>query len=262
MPIFLYTDDAVFESQAEALCDELGFELTKSQVDGYCLKLSSDGLSLLSPKKSGYGPIRCEFVTGGSAHRRQYGGGKSQAIAKAVGLEKQFLPRVLDLNAGLGGDAFVLASLGCSLTMVERNPVVYALLRDGLQRLSEFSKEDSELSQISGRLNLLCHDGLGYLESMNDNSCAEVIYLDPMFPARDKSAKVKKEMQVFHEIVGADEDADALLEPALYRAQYRVVVKRSARAGFLSDRKPTFSLQGKSTRFDIYALKRRPENNA
>jgi 16S rRNA (guanine1516-N2)-methyltransferase len=82
--------------------------------------------------------------------------------------------------------------------------------------------------------------------------------MDPMFPERKKSAKVKKEMQAFHQIVGADEDAAELLPLALERAKYRLVIKRSASAGYLADMQPSYSLEGKSTRFDIFALRKLP----
>ena len=86
----------------------------------------------------------------------------------------------------------------------------------------------------------------------------DVVYVDPMFPLRKKSAKVKKQMQAFHAIVGTDPDADQLLANALIAAKYRVVVKRPTGAGFLAETKPNYSLEGKSTRYDIYALKKLP----
>ena len=86
----------------------------------------------------------------------------------------------------------------------------------------------------------------------------DVIYIDPMFPAREKSGKVKKEMQLFHQLVGTDDDSSTLLPLALAVARYRVVVKRSVHAPFLADQKPGYSLKGKSTRFDIYPIKKLP----
>ena len=79
-----------------------------------------------------------------------------------------------------------------------------------------------------------------------------------MFPSRGKSSKVKKEMQLLHQLVGFDEDGDSLLFLAKKKARYRVVVKRSVHAPFLADQKPGYSLKGKSTRFDVYPLKKMP----
>lgn len=199
------------------------------------------------------GPVFANFVGGSAAHRRKFGGGKGQQIAKAVGLRSGFYPRVIDATAGLGRDAFVLASLGCEVLMLERNPVVRALLEDGLRRLREAAQSDAELAGIAARLRLDNSDlsAVDWLAGQAPES-QPVVYLDPMFPERGKSAKVKKEMAAFHLLVGSDEDADALLEPAFAACYYRTVVKRPRSAPFLADRKPSLSLEGKSGRFDIY----------
>ena len=84
----------------------------------------------------------------------------------------------------------------------------------------------------------------------------DVVYLDPMFPHRQKSALVKKEMRVFQSLVGADLDADALLPAALAVAGKRVVVKRPDYAGFLNDMPPSMSIETPSKRFDVYIISR------
>lgn len=89
---------------------------------------------------------------------------------------------------------------------------------------------------------------------------ADVVYLDPMFPHRDKSALVKKEMQLFRPVVGDDPDASALLEAALACARYRVVVKRSRRAPAIEGVAPGLTLEGKSSRYDVYPLKALPSS--
>jgi 16S rRNA (guanine1516-N2)-methyltransferase len=83
----------------------------------------------------------------------------------------------------------------------------------------------------------------------------QVIYLDPMFPHRDKSALVKKEMRLFRPLVGDDMDAPALLEAALALASHRVVVKRPRKAPCIEGPKPSHALEGKSSRYDIYPKK-------
>lgn len=199
------------------------------------------------------GPVFVDFVGGTAAHRRKYGGGKGQQIAKAVGLRSGFYPDVVDATAGLGRDAFVLASLGCKVHMLERNPVVRALLRDGLERLHNAALEDTELAPIARRLSL-GENGVSARDWLLEQApeSIPVVYLDPMFPERGKSARVKKEMAAFHQLVGSDEDADGLLEPALAACYYRTVVKRPRLAPCLAGKKPTLSLEGKSGRFDIY----------
>lgn len=222
----------------------------------YHLWMDSDGLSLRASGPDAPGPVRCEFAGGAARHRRRYGGGKSQAIAKAVGLRDKNGLVVVDLTAGLGSDAFVLAGLGARVLMVERHAVAAALLADGLRRAREAAAHDAELADVLGRLELKQQDARDWLAGQAGNGQADVIYLDPMFPEKRKSARVKKEMQAFQAVVGRDDDADFLLPLALDCARYRVVVKRPSRAPFLADRKPGYSLTGKSVRFDVYPLRR------
>ena len=206
------------------------------------------------------GPIYAEFAEGAVDHRRKFGGGKGQMIAKAVGVKAGVYPKVLDATAGLGKDAFVLATLGCKLQMLERSPVAHALLQDGLARAREVScADDPELPGIVARMHLLAVDSQNYLNQIAEADRPDVIYLDPMFPDRQKAADVKKEMAAFHQVIGKDEDADSLLQKALSAAIYRVVVKRPRKAPFLADKTPSYQLEGKSSRYDIYALKKMPE---
>lgn len=197
------------------------------------------------------GPVFVDFVEGAVAHRRKFGGGRGQSIAKAVGLKAGANPTVVDATAGLGRDAFVLASLGCQVTMLERHPVVAALLADGLQR----AQQDSEIGGwVSERMSLRSGSALENLQQLGFTP--DVVYLDPMFPHRQKSALVKKEMRVFQSLVGADLDADALLPAALAVAGKRVVVKRPDYAGYLNEMTPSMSIETKSNRFDVYVVSR------
>lgn len=227
------------------------------------LLCDAQGLSLQATGKQAPGPLQVDFIAGANAHRRRYGGGKSQMIAKAVGCGKGFKPEVLDLTAGLGGDAFVLASLGCQVTMLERHPVVAALLQDGLSRARQATlgpndadslAADTELAAIIQRLQLCPQAAREFLDARPAQRWP-VVYVDPMFPLRDKSAAIKKEMQYFHQLVGQAGDADELLRLALDVAINRVVVKRPLRADYLADKTPSYQLKGKSSRYDIYSLK-------
>lgn len=211
------------------------------------LVLTSAHLELRKRDEPKLGGIFVDFVFGAMAHRRKFGGGRGEAVAKAVGIKGGYLPDVVDATAGLGRDAFVLAALGCRVRMLERHPVVAALLEDGLQR----GYADSEIGGwLRERLTLL---HVASQQALSDIAPApDVVYLDPMYPHRQKSAMVKKEMRVFQSLVGADEDADALLEPARRLAKKRIVVKRPDYAPPLAGVVTQSAVVTKSHRFDIY----------
>lgn len=211
------------------------------------LVLTSAHLELRKRDEPKLGGIFVDFVSGAMAHRRKFGGGRGEAVAKAVGIKGGYLPDVVDATAGLGRDAFVLAALGCQVRMLERHPVVAALLEDGLQR----GYADSEIGGwLRERLTLL---HVASQQALSDITPApDVVYLDPMYPHRQKSAMVKKEMRVFQSLVGADEDADALLEPARRLAKKRIVVKRPDYAPPLAGVVTQSAVVTKSHRFDIY----------
>lgn len=225
----------------------------------YVLEITDEGVSVRSagPKSA---LVRCDFVYGALAHRRRFGGGRGQAIARAVGIKGGRTLTVTDLTAGLGRDGFVLATLGARVWMMERHPVVAALLADGLARAALGAQHDPALQAILARLTQVAGDGRGWLRQLAAAERPDVIYLDPMFPERGKSARVKKDMAVLQEIVGADDDADQLLSAALNCARYRVVVKRPRLApAVLGAARPGYSLEGKSTRYDIYPLRKIPD---
>ena len=221
---------------------------------GLLLFLDESGLCLQVTGRGAPGPVRAEFVSGKMGYRREHGGGNGQLIARAVGLQKTRAPlHVLDATAGLGRDAFVLASLGCRVTLYERNPVIYALLADGLARAAL----NTACAPIVARMTLASGSSIAALQGAQEPQ-ADVIYLDPMFPHRDKSARVKKDMEIFRSVVGDDDEAQALLAAALAAARYRVVVKRPRKAPAVAGAEPTTRLEGKSSRYDIYALRALP----
>lgn len=216
------------------------------------LQLGSDGLSLLSTEAGAPGAVRVDFVEGALAHRRQYGGGAGQMVARAVGIRGAVRPRLLDATAGLGRDAFVLAALGCEVIMIERQPVIAALLADGLERARQAGGEAAE---IAARMRLLPGDAIELMGAWS-GSVPEVIHLDPMFPQRQKSALVKKEMRLFRPLAGDDLDAPQLLAAALQLASHRVAVKRPRKAPAIEGQPPSAQLAGQSSRYDIYGKKK------
>ena len=221
----------------------------------FLLQVNFQHLELCKLDEPKLGAISVDFVEGAVAHRRKFGGGRGQDIAKAIGLKHGFTPHVLDATAGLGRDAFVLASLGCQVTLMERMPIVAALLDDGLNR----AQLNHEVNDIAHKMQLI------HASSISEMALAkqpDVIYLDPMYPHKEKSALVKKEMRIFQSLVGEDNDADALLEPAISLAKYRVVVKRPSYAPPLNNQKPSTSINMKKNRFDVYVNQGIPKINS
>ncbi len=248
----LASDHPSIQALLESLVAQLNTDFSHSLQDaseGTLVAFDASGELAVQRTGSKEKPIIVDFVGGKAGHRRKFGGGKGQDIAKAVGLNKGVKPSVLDATGGLGRDAFVLASLGCNVTMIERSPVVAALLEDGLRR----ALEDRDVSPIAEQMSLLKGNAIELMK-VSENKY-DVVYLDPMFPHREKSALVKKEMRLFQDLLGDDPDADQLLEPALELAEYRVVVKRPRLAPDLNGQAPTYRLEGKACRYDIYALK-------
>ena len=210
----------------------------------FLLACEADRLQLI-PRNRKLQPLLVDFTQGPMGYRGQQNVRNEMVVKAVLGRDKQHLPTVIDATAGLGRDSFLLAVLGCSVTMIERHPVVSALLQDGLWRYRQTGDP-----RVAARLDMVFGDfalGAG-------PASAEVVYLDPMFPRRDKSALVKKEMQIFKQMVGGDGDSERLLPRARQRASRKVVVKRPAKAEYLAGAAPTYSLTGRSSRFDIYQV--------
>ncbi|AWB68978.1 16S rRNA methyltransferase [Saccharobesus litoralis] len=235
---------------------EFNLSLSKQTELPFQLIWQDHSLRLLQTEIAKQGAIWVDFSSPQSDYRRLQVSIKKEAIARAVGLKSGKRPRVLDATAGLGRDAFVLAALGCQVKLVERHPVVAALLSDGLRR----AKAEPTVSDIAERMALVNQSSLSYLQQtalLSAQDKPQVVYLDPMYPHpenKKKAAAVKKEMKSFQSLVGADLDADGLLQPALASATERVVVKRPEYAEPLAQQKPSHVISAKKNRFDVYMV--------
>ncbi|HED33119.1 MAG TPA: 16S rRNA methyltransferase [Gammaproteobacteria bacterium] len=214
--------------------------------------------------------LSVDFIGGSLGHRKKYGGGKGQTIARAIGIKQgKPAPYVLDATAGLAKDSYVFACLGCKLLMLERSPVIAALVQDGINRASlnvEFRNIIEQGFILRNQDALTCIQAIagdsdidtGTTAEMTagippETDCPDVIYLDPMYPEKKKSASVKKGMQILQTLLGSDTDTDKVLDAALCKATERVVVKRPKGAPALSsEHTPTLSYESKATRYDVY----------
>lgn len=189
-----------------------------------------------------------DFVGGAVGHRLRSGEGRGQALPKAAGFTKGRTPRVVDATAGLGRDAFLLASLGADVTLIERSPEMHAHLADGIARAKA---EGGIYEEIASRMTLLLGDSRDLIKVLSP----EVVVVDPMHPPRHNSALVKKEMRVLRAVVGADPDQFELMMTALECASKRVVLKWPLRAAPMEGLpKPSHQICGKNTRYDVFMI--------
>ena len=190
--------------------------------------------------------LKCSFIEGPILHRLKYGKGRGQNLAKAVGFKFNKNRTIIDATAGLGYDAFILASLGANVTLIERSEKIYDLLKSVI---SEAKLYGGEISNIVNRMNLLFGDSKDILP----NIAPEVILIDTMYKDRKKSALVKNDMRLVREVVGSDSDHVELINVALNNASKRVVIKQPRYAETLNNIKGcSHQILGKTIRYDVY----------
>ena len=190
--------------------------------------------------------LKCDFLQGAVNHRLRFGGGRGQHLPKAVGMKGGQSPTIIDATAGLGRDAFLLASLGSQVTLIERSDIIHELLAAGMDAAREAGGQHKD---IMDRMTLIHGDSITLLPHMQ----ADVVLVDPMHPPRQKSALVKGEMRAIRDIVGVDEDQQLLVETALAMATKRVVLKWPAKAAPLAGLRPaSHQIIGKSIRYDVF----------
>ncbi len=224
----------------------------------HILNLDESGLSLqgleLKAGETHKQPTRVDFQDASLLYRKN-SFGKHQGLGKAVGLNKHEPMQVLDATAGLGRDAFILASMGCEVTMLEQSPLIYSLIFDGLKRAA--SADDATLKGILHKMSLHHAKAQDWFEEITQGKQAkpDVIYLDPMFPPRSKNANVKRDIGLLQEVLGFDDDSNSLLEAAKDCAKHRIVIKRPGSKSSKASKeglKPSFVVPGKTAHFEVY----------
>lgn len=250
-------------ARIQTLADMLGIpamatwerhRLSSLDTPPFTLRLADEQLTLTAENEPQWVGIVVDFLAGSMAHRRRQPVGGEMVVKAVWGRGKEPIT-VLDATAGLGRDGFLLASSGATVVSCERHPAIALLLADGYWRARQATIPDPEgegmpaLAALQSRWTLRHGDAITLMRQLTP----DVIYLDPMFPEREKSALVKKEMRAFRELVGEDLDAQALFDAACQCARKRVVVKRPS-SGVSLGRKPSHVLEGKSNRFDVYTV--------
>ncbi len=192
---------------------------------------------------SGLGLMSFDLEELAKYHQRKQYAISKEPLAKALGIKgrndlDQEKLKIWDTTCGTGKDLTLIHHFGGKITAFERHPGIYLLLKDALRRFPlEIELKFGDASQMN----------------VQEADRPDVIYYDPMYPSKKKSALARKEMRIFKDLIGADEDSANFLEWALGCAKQRVVVKRPLEALPIKDN-PSASYVGKSTRYDMYKI--------
>lgn len=219
--------------KAEEISQKYNFVLDNDALPR--LQVTENGLLLLA---KGFSPLKADFAS--KDLLRRYKAGKDQGIIRAC--KPRLGLKILDATSGWGRDAALLASFGAEVLMLERQPIMALLLEDALIRMKSTNQNLA--------LSLVAEDALIYLNQISTTDAPDLIYIDPMHPVRQKSALVKKDMQVLQKLFGQDQNVLELIQLAREKALQRVVVKWPQRLEPVMPANQT--IDGKTVRFDIY----------
>jgi 16S rRNA (guanine1516-N2)-methyltransferase len=245
-PLALLADPQCPADRVRLLTEFLGLPLaTEVRGSALLLHLSPERLELSKPGDPDLpGALWVDFTRPAARKRALHPG--RELLVQAAKVRHAASPLVIDATAGLGRDGFLLAAAGFQVRMFECNPIVAALLQDGLERAAR----SPQIAAIIERMRLTVGNVLDYLQQPAEQP--EVIYLDPMFPERSKAAKVKQDLQLLQLLDDQSQAPELLLQAALAIRPKKVVVKRPLKGPLLAGPAPSYTLKGKAIRFDVY----------
>lgn len=243
----LYVESSEYNEEAKFIANKLKIDIIdgKDSIndDNLILNIGSNGLFLINKNMILHG----DFTK--NIKRLITGKIQSELLIKAAKIKgkKENLIAV-DATAGLGEDSLLLATAGFKVYLYENNPIIALLLKDTIER----AKKVSELEEIVCRMEVIEADSIKAMQELD--SKPDVVLLDPMFPERKKSALVKKKFQLLHFIESPCTDEEEMLEAAILAKPHKIVIKRPLKGEWLANRKPDYSLKGKSIRYDCIVL--------
>lgn len=218
--------------------------IVKQVGDGLFLTDDGSGLTLTDGKLA----LRGDFT--GLLPRLKQSNLQSEFLVKASKIKGIEHPVIIDATAGMGEDSMILAAAGFEVYLFEYDPVIAALLKDALDRAMEIP----ELKEAAGRMHFTEGNSIDNMSKLE--IAPDVVLLDPMFPARQKSALVKRKFQLLQKLEKPCSDENELLEAALNVKPRRIVIKRPLKGPFLGGMKPSYSLTGKAIRYDCIVIPR------
>lgn len=228
------------KDMAESFSRRTGSPIVNKPGNYLTVLFDSSGVSL-----SGFGlSYQGDFEN--MLHRVTNGRLQHEMLAKAVKTDQENL-KAIDATAGMGEDSLLLAACGYQVTLYEQNPVIAILLKDALRR----AKKNTVLKDIVSRMQLVEGDSIEYLNKRLDP--VDVIYLDPMFPGRQKSGLINKKLQLIQKLEPPCSEETALFDAAMAAQPSKIIVKRPLKSPYLDERVPSYSLKGKAIRYDCYS---------
>lgn len=228
------------KDMAESFSRRTGSPIVNKPGDYLTVLFDSKGVSL-----SGFGlSYQGDFEN--MLHRVTNGRLQHEMLAKAVKTDQENL-KAIDATAGMGEDSLLLAACGYQVTLYEQNPVIAILLKDALRR----AKKNTVLKDIVSRMQLVEGDSIEHLNKRLDP--VDVIYLDPMFPGRQKSGLINKKLQLIQKLEPPCSKETALFDAAMAAQPSKIIVKRPLKSPYLDERVPSYSLKGKAIRYDCYS---------
>ena len=229
------------KDMAEAFARRTGCSIVEKQGDYLTVLFNSRGVSL-----TGFGlSYQGDFEN--MLHRVTNGRLQHEMLVRAAKSDKEGR-RAIDATAGMGEDALLLAAQGYEVTLYEQNPVIAILLKDALRR----AKKNMILKDIAGRMKLVEGNSVEGMSKLLDP--VDVIYLDPMFPARQKSSLINKKLQLIQKLEPPCSAETDLFDAAIAAGPFKIIVKRPLKSEYLAGRKPSYTLNGKAIRYDCYTL--------
>lgn len=203
------------------------------------LKETAQGLTLVGNGLE----LRADFIQ--MMPRLRAGRLSQELLIKAARCKGVHNPVAFDATAGFGEDSLLLAAAGFEVTLCEANSTIAALLRDALKR----AQADERLAPIVKHMHMQEANSIDLLINLSD--APDVVYLDPMFPERTKSAAVKKKFQLLHYLEAPCANEVELLAAALEASPRKIVIKRPSKGEVLAGIKPAYSISGKAVRYDV-----------
>ncbi len=257
--LYVCVDHKRYKQDGEQLANHLKVEqirkLEEVSKNDLVLLYDKEGLSLVG------GKLRLQADFNNMLPRVKDDMWQNELIARAAKIkEGESNLKAMDATAGFGEDSLILAAAGYEVMLYEKDPVIAALLKDCLIR----ARKIPEIKDMVMRMKLVEGDSIEAMLNMAElkkdetkvvADMPDLIYLDPMFPERQKSSKIKKKFQLIQKLERPCFNGEEMVNAALSLNPKKILIKRPMKAETLGDRTPEFSYKGTSIRYDCFMQK-------